>query len=107
MRDGEPPLISDYANDPEMVELVAMFVAEFPERIRALREAFAKRDLRELASLAHQLQGAAGGYGFMTITEQAALVEQESKRRVFDRAFKEAFDELVALCARACPTEQS
>ena len=72
----EMPLISEVADDEEMAPLVEQFVASLPARATALLEATFAGDLTRLARLAHQLKGAAGGYGFPTITDAAALLEQ-------------------------------
>ena len=67
-----PPLLSDFASDPDMLELVEMFVAEMPQRVAAIEKAVSDSDTASIASLAHQLKGAAGGYGFGCITDAAA-----------------------------------
>ncbi|HEU5057252.1 MAG TPA: ATP-binding protein [Kofleriaceae bacterium] len=73
--EADAPLTSDLADDEEMLALVEQFVATMPERIGALEAASASGDRSCLARLAHQLKGAAGGYGFPRISAAAAALE--------------------------------
>jgi signal transduction histidine kinase/HPt (histidine-containing phosphotransfer) domain-containing protein len=93
------PLTSDMADDEDMAELVEQFVATVPERIGALRAASVTGDRVCLARLAHQLKGAAGGYGFPRISESAAALEAAC--RTDDPArIAETLDEVVRLMGR-------
>lgn len=69
------PLISDFAGDPDMVELVEGFASDLPSRIDAIIAAAKEQNLSDLKRMAHQLKGAAGGYGFQTLGESAQKVE--------------------------------
>jgi CHASE3 domain sensor protein/CheY-like chemotaxis protein len=53
-------LVSELADDEDMLELIEMFVGDFPDRIAELERAIDERDIAELARLAHQLKGSAG-----------------------------------------------
>lgn len=79
-------LISEFADDPDMVELVAMFIDELPQRIAAMEAALASEDLAQLSALSHQLKGAAGGYGFTPITDLARVVEERVRQGEIGRA---------------------
>jgi HPt (histidine-containing phosphotransfer) domain-containing protein len=88
-------LRSLYEDDPDMLEIVREFAAQLPERARVLERRFEAGDLEGLRTLAHQLKGAGGGYGFPQLTDAAgelerALVEGADEPRIKDR--------LVALC---------
>ena len=93
-------LISLYATDPDMVELVDGFVQQMPKRIADLEDAWTRGDGPALTRLAHQLKGAAGGYGFPTLGEAAAELENSARTGggVVPRA---AVDALRDLCSRA------
>lgn len=69
------PILSEFASDPDMAELVDIFVGELPERIRAIESARSDRNYDIIARLAHQLKGAAPGYGFSGVGEAAASIE--------------------------------
>ena len=85
---------------PDRVERIEMFVAELPDRVAELRPALGGRDFETLQRLAHQPKGAAGGYGFPTITEAPKDLERTAKT---DHSWERRAAELQALagpCAR-------
>ncbi len=98
---GGGPLYSEYADDPDMTELVEMFVCDLPERVEQIERSIQDSDLTSLKDLAHQLKGAAGGYGFSPITEAAAVVEKQTKEEAGLDQIKQSVDELLSLCHRA------
>jgi len=101
------PLLSEFASDASMTSLVELFVGEMPGRIEALRAALSSGSLDALKRAAHQLKGAAGGYGFPTIGEAAgkveALIQQSSQPTPEDKlqTLRAQVDQLTELCARA------
>jgi CheY-like chemotaxis protein len=97
-----PPLISEFADEPDMLELIDCFLSELPERLREIESADGEQNLAVLASLAHKLKGAAGGYGYSTITEAARTLEQRARASDGVEAIRRAVAELKRLCARAC-----
>ncbi|MEQ8317112.1 MAG: Hpt domain-containing protein [Phycisphaerales bacterium] len=72
---GHEPLLSVYENDPDVGEIVALFVSEMPRRRADIVRAAEAGDAAEAARFAHQLKGAAGGYGFETLGQIAAAAE--------------------------------
>ena len=74
------PIVSDFASDPEMGELVQLFVSELPQRVESLRDAWAHSQIDMLLRLAHQLRGASAGYGFPTIGRAAERLETDPRR---------------------------
>lgn len=104
---ANPPLQSRYAADPEMAELIDLFLKELPEKVEALRAAAAVREATHLRRLAHQLKGAAAMYGFPTLGTAAASLESrldaadaDEAQGAMDRIGRE-LDELIELCDRA------
>ncbi len=98
------PILSEYANDADMAELVESFVAELPKRVEAINSAVTQARGTDLKRLAHQLRGAAPGYGFPTIGAAAAALEdlmRQAPATAELSAFKSQIDELVDLCSRA------
>ena len=77
---SKSPLVSDFAGDPDMAELVEDYVMNLPQRAAAISSACASEQLDVLRTLAHQVKGSAGGYGFGPITEQAAEVVEQILR---------------------------
>ncbi len=95
------PLISELADDPDMLDLVSEFADDLPERAEAIASCVAAEDLATIRTLAHQLKGSAGGYGFPAITDAAAKVEQSAKDNAELVVITEQINELALLCQRA------
>jgi len=95
------PLYSDLSGDPDLAEIVAMFVEETPERVAGLGSAFEARDWKRLGRLAHQLKGSAGSYGFPAVGRGAARVEDAIRSGLPEIQIGQAVDELLDLCRRA------
>ncbi len=94
-------LVSELADDADLRDLVLQFVAELPKRVDALRQAIDEHDLTVVSSLAHQLKGSAGGYGFPWITQAAADLEHSAKAGGDLVRLKQALGQVADLCARA------
>jgi HPt (histidine-containing phosphotransfer) domain-containing protein len=94
-------LVSEFSDDPDMIEIVDLFIEEMPERIAAFEDALARQDFDSLARVAHQLKGSAGGYGFPTITEQAAVIERAAKDHTALDKLSDDVRELIDMCSRA------
>ncbi len=95
------PVYSSLARDPDLRELVEMFVAEMPDRISAFQDAFESGNLDSLGGSAHQLKGSAGSYGFDTLTVLAAAVEFSVKEGKTEEEIQSALADLVSACQRA------
>jgi len=92
-------IVSEFAGDPDMLELVEFFVGQMPERVRQLRQSFETGSLDELRTLAHQLKGAGGSYGFPQISESARRLEKQSEAAEFAEV-RRGLDDLIDLCNR-------
>jgi len=97
---AEAPLYSSFSDDPEMMELVELFVQEITDRIEQIDAAFHSNDAETLQDLTHQLKGAAGGYGFSVITDAAAKVEQPLNDGEPISSVGSDVEELLSLCRR-------
>ena len=95
------PILSLYADEHDMLELVEFFVGVLPERIAAIEKALATGGLEELESLAHQLKGTAGRYGFPSISDAAAEIESAVKGVGNLVGLEQCVAELSALSRRA------
>ncbi|MGB0768257.1 MAG: Hpt domain-containing protein [Phycisphaeraceae bacterium] len=86
-----------------MVELVEFFVEEIGEKIDTIRTASLQNDFDTLQTVAHQLKGAAAGYGFAPISSTAAVLEahlKEDRPAEPSDELKRQVDELIGLCRR-------
>lgn len=88
------PIRSAYEDDPDMLEIVREFARELPDRVARLESLLAARDFADLQTLAHQLKGAGGGYGFPIITEVASALERALKSGEPEPIVKERAAEL-------------
>jgi len=103
------PIISDLAGDADLADIVEEFVGELPDRIAALTHALDDHNFDDLRRIAHQLKGAAGGYGFSVITDAAGQLEksahcQDTSVDLDATKVREELDALVDLCRRARAT---
>ena len=100
--DSQPDVVvSEFADDAEMVELIELFVADLADRVEQIQAAFGASDNESLRSIAHQLKGAGGGYGFPTITDRAAAVERQVLAGPDDpESLSRAVKDLIELCKR-------
>ncbi len=70
---------SEFADDPDMTEVIEEFIALLPGTMAAMSEALANNCHEELRRLSHQLKGAGGGYGYPSLTDKALIVEDAAK----------------------------
>lgn len=91
-------LFSTLAEDPDLAEIVEMFVDEMPDRIENILNCFQSEDWVGLQRASHQLKGAAGSYGFPSITPCAGILEAAVKQTRPEDEIHKAVDELVAMC---------
>jgi HPt (histidine-containing phosphotransfer) domain-containing protein len=98
---------STYCHDPDMTELVQLFVQEIPDRLAVLEQNLAQGNWSELARFAHQLKGAGGSYGFPQLTPFAARLEQLAKQTLAANTqavavtqLEAALSDLVAVAAQ-------
>lgn len=92
-------------NDPEFGELMDYFRGELPARVRALERCAAARDRAEVQRIAHQLKGAAPGFGFADVGRAAARVEEALRADAeasIDRV-RADLDALIAICRSYFP----
>lgn len=95
----QPPLFySTLADDPDLAEIVEMFVLEMPERVANLIARHQAGELQELERAAHQIKGAAGSYGFNQLTPAAARLEDTLKQKRPTQEIRQALDELARMC---------
>lgn len=82
---SEDPVYSEFAGDPEFVELLEMFAESTTEKRTLLQASFAAGDFDAVKTYAHQLKGAGGGYGFPGLTVVAGELEETCKDPDADR----------------------
>jgi hypothetical protein len=96
------PITSEFAGDPDMAILIAEFVASLPGRAHAILDHINQGAIEQARTMAHQLKGAGGGYGFPQVTDAARAVDLAIRERRIDDA-QLAAQALITLCARVAP----
>ena len=88
--------------DRDDVELIEMFLEELPNRIQSLNQAADSGDFSYLNRLAHQLKGAAPGFGFDPIGQAAGVLEERLKTSNLEMVeldqIRNEFDTLIESC---------
>lgn len=93
-------IYSVLADDPDLHELVKMFVDEMPARIKTLFCEYENKDWKAMEQTAHQLNGAAGSYGFQGVSPMAGKLEAALKTMTSEETIYQHLIELVDLCQR-------
>jgi histidine phosphotransfer protein HptB len=94
------PLLSALASDPDLGELVQMYVDEMAGRIATIQDLLSSADWEGLRRFAHQMKGAAGSYGFEPISSVAGVVEDSVRQGVPEDQIRQAVGDLLAMCSR-------
>jgi histidine phosphotransfer protein HptB len=96
------PMYSTLGGDPDLGDLVTLFVEEMPNRVANILDLLNRGEWEELRRAAHQIKGAAGSYGFGDITPCAGKLEYAIRDQEPEENIRQAVDNLAALCSRAC-----
>jgi histidine phosphotransfer protein HptB len=96
------PLYSNLGGDPDLSDLVELFVDEMAGRVANILELLNRQDWDELRRMAHQLKGAAGSYGFDEISPCAGHLENTIRNSEPEENIRQATDDLVSICNRVC-----
>lgn len=70
--------------DPEIADLVPMFLDNRREDVAAVRDALANGDLGAIEDLGHRMKGMGGAYGFDPVTDIGATIERLAGERRAD-----------------------
>ena len=69
-------IYSEYADDPDLEDIIEDFTSELEDDINAMKKAFDQGNYDELRSLAHQIKGAGGSYGYQLLTDITTVLEE-------------------------------
>jgi len=92
-------VFSSYAAEADLIDLIATFVGTMPEKQRTMEALFRTGQVDDLRTMAHQLKGSGGGYGFGGLSQMALVLEQACKENDIDRVGR-ALDELIGYMDR-------
>ena len=97
---AQQAVYSQFESDPDLKELVELFIEEMPGRVANIVAQHESGNLEELLRTTHQLMGAAGGYGFDQVTPYAGILESKIQGGGTVEEIRGAVDDLVTLCQR-------
>jgi len=95
------PLLSTLRNDPIMRPLIRDFIAELPQRVHEIEQAYAADDMAKLQQICRGLKSDAGGYGFGRITDAASDVETNIINGADKDIIKRGFENVIRICCQA------
>lgn len=98
---------SELFDDPIVGPIVDQFVQTLPTRVAALRDAECRLDWREVSSLAHQLAGSSGGYGYPEMGRVAARLEAQVKAKAQPKDLSKSIARFAFLCDAAAQGNHS
>ena len=98
--DSVQPIYSQLACDPEIADIVDMFVSEIPGRVEKMLRQLNEKNWDELQRTAHQLKGSAGSYGFEPLSPSAHRVEQAIRNGEPEETIRQCVVELIDLCGQ-------
>jgi len=96
------PLYSTLGGDPDLGDLVTLFVEEMPDRVANILDLLDRREWEELRRAVHQIKGAAGSYGFGPISPCAGKIEYAIRDQEPEENIRQAVEDLATMCSRAC-----
>jgi PAS domain S-box-containing protein len=76
---GSEPIRSSLVGDPRMMQIIPGFVLQLADKVRKMLDLLEHHDLVALQLIVHEIAGAAGGYGFASVTQSARRAEQSIK----------------------------
>lgn len=76
-QESDEILVSEYADRPAIARILGTFVQRLTERAAAMQSALEREDCEELKRLAHQLKGAAGSYGYPSLSVAAKDLQEQ------------------------------
>jgi histidine phosphotransfer protein HptB len=95
------PLYSTLGGDPDLGDLVTLFVEEMSDRVGNILDLYNRHEWEELRRAAHQIKGAAGSYGFGAISPCAGKLESAIRDQEPEENIRQAVDDLATICNRA------
>jgi histidine phosphotransfer protein HptB len=72
--------------DPDLIDLIPDFLTRKRTDLQTMKSALESGDLATIASLGHKIKGEGGSFGFDTLSEIGAALEQCGKRGDRDSA---------------------
>ncbi|OUU91132.1 MAG: hypothetical protein CBC35_10220 [Planctomycetes bacterium TMED75] len=88
-----------YSHNQAMTALLARYTVSLVQHSDDLARALVDSDLDRILDLSHKLKGSAGGYGFDSISQAAAMIEHETLMIEADISqITSRVEDLISLC---------
>ncbi len=100
-RSQNEPLLSIYADDAAVADILPLFIANVPKYLENLTQHIAAEDWAMAARVCHDLKGTAGGYGYPDIGAVAKQLEAEVKGARSKDNLERHLSQAKTLCKRA------
>lgn len=97
------PVYSAYGSDPNLAELVSIFVHELPQRLETLQSHGEVADWESVARVAHQLNELGSNLGFAKLSALAAKLELCCCETSSPGEILKALDRFAEYCERVRP----
>lgn len=94
------PIYSVYGDNPNLAELVEIFVSELPRRVETLQSHAEVEDWESLSRVAHQLNGNASSYGFPQLSTLAARIEYACRGMNCSDEILQSLENFVEQCEK-------
>ena len=84
-------------DDPDMIDLVEEFIDGLQGRVNEFKTAYEKHDWNSLTTLAHQLKGAGGSYGYTELSRFGKTLEDAFRAHSADNfsGWMKEFEQLI------------
>ena len=89
---------SVYGDDPNLAELVDIFVSELPRRVETLQSHAEVEDWESLSRVAHQINGNASSYGFPQLSTLAGRIEYACRGTNPTDMIMQSLDNFIEYC---------
>jgi CheY-like chemotaxis protein len=99
-RASSEPILSAYADDDDMTELLELFRLDLREDVERIQVALETSNVAELESVAYQIKGCAGGYGFPRLSLQADRLEASIRNGAPSERVEAEAQALLEHCSR-------
>lgn len=98
-KNTEQLIYSRLASDPDLADIVEMFVDEIPGRLDKMMRLLDEGDMEELRRSAHQIKGSAGSYGFEPLSPVAHRVEDAVRNDEPEEQIRQYIVKLSEVCS--------
>ena len=88
----EDAIVSQFRDAPGMENLLREYVESLPDKVSRLRSLLTVGEIGDLQSLAHQIKGHGGMYGYPCLSEAAGLIEEAAQERQDDELLEELIE---------------